>query len=145
MAKKILSWVLALSLLMTCFSGIALVSLADEAELPTPYFWYTVDQTTGEVTASRQVNPSPLDPYVSTKISDEDGYGLLLTGDWQGIWFGSDALVGSDAESVTLMVEYYIDTAKRENTENFHIQFFCHINPLSFRFKMKLLFLNCNL
>ena len=32
MAKKLLAWVLALSLLMTCFSGIALVTAAEEAE-----------------------------------------------------------------------------------------------------------------
>ncbi|MBE6768920.1 MAG: hypothetical protein E7549_08480 [Ruminococcaceae bacterium] len=116
MAKKILSWALACALILTCFSGIALVGAADE--LPTPYVWYTVDQTTGEVTASRQANTSPLDPYVSTEIPGGNGYGLKLTGDWQGIWIGSDALYGlPEDKSITWLIEYYVEGDKKLNEQ----------------------------
>ncbi|MBE6757083.1 MAG: hypothetical protein E7552_00850, partial [Ruminococcaceae bacterium] len=120
MAKKILSWALACALILTCFSGIALIGAADE--LPTPYVWYTVDQTTGEVTASRTANVSPLDPYVSTEIPGGNGYGLKLTGDWQGIWIGSDAMYGiAEDASVTLLVEYYVEGDKKLNDQLFRI------------------------
>ncbi|MBE6767969.1 MAG: hypothetical protein E7549_03555, partial [Ruminococcaceae bacterium] len=126
MAKKILSWVLALSLLLTCFSGIALVSLAEEAELPTPYIWLTVDQTTGEVTASRQAQFSGIDPYVSTAIPGGNGYGLKLqnaegASDWQGFWIGTDALFGNNLESATLLVEYYVDSAVKTGEQIFRL------------------------
>ncbi|MBE6757084.1 MAG: leucine-rich repeat domain-containing protein, partial [Ruminococcaceae bacterium] len=126
MAKKILSWVLALSLLLTCFSGIALVSLAEEAELPTPYIWLTVDQATGEVTASRQAQLSGIDPYVSTEIPGGNGYGLKLqneegVSDWQGFWIGTDALLGNNLESATLLVEYYVDSAVKTGEQYFRL------------------------
>ncbi len=116
MTKRILSLVLSVALLLSCVSGITLFTAARTNELPTPFIWMEIDEN-GNVTASRELQNSGIDPYIPTKISDEEGYGLKLqnpeslASDWQGFWIGSDALYGSDVESVTMLVEYYIDSS----------------------------------
>jgi len=127
MTKRMLSMVLSLALLLSCVSGITLFTAAEESELPTPITWITVDQETGAVTASRAVVSSSdqeaLDPYTSTAIPGDNGYGIRLwneklgKSDWQGFWIGSDDLKASTADSVSILVEYYIDSSVKTNEQ----------------------------
>ncbi len=74
--------------------------------LPTPYVWF--DTVDGEVYGNVELQDSGVHP-AATRIDDEHGYGIELTGDWQGFHAAGKLFANvPKGQSVTLILEYYV-------------------------------------
>lgn len=107
MAKKWLSLLLSMAMLLSCVSGITLFTTADE--LPEPYAYLTTDG--GVLNTDRTVSPTGGNGSLEVlPIPGTDEYGIRLNGDWSGFWidvaFANEVPAG---KSVTLVAEYYVD------------------------------------
>ena len=111
MTKRILSMALSLALLLSCVSGITLFTAAEE--LPTPLAqWDANSGTFVNETFCPGWGGEPWTNPPVEQIPDTDEYGVKLTGDWQGGWFGGTFFDAAKADTAyTMVIEYYIDTA----------------------------------
>ena len=92
-------------MLLSLFRGVVWTATAEE--LPAPYFW--LETAEGTFASDNDVSHSSSIRLTPDKIDDQQGYGIKLTGDWQGFWasdnFFSDLPANSGA---CLLVEYYV-------------------------------------
>ncbi len=113
MAKKLLSLLLSCALLLTCFSGIALISVTAEAQ-DEPYLWLQVSED-GQLSGNySMIRNNSADGFVEptiAEIPDVGGYGIKLatTDFWHRLDIGFDATAIAGAEGMQLVMEYYID------------------------------------
>ena len=111
MAKRILSMLLSLALLLSCVSGITLFTSA-EPTLPTPLAQW--DANSGTFVNNGFCPGWGGTPWTNPTIEaigDTGEYGAKLTGDWQGGWFGGAMFANAKADTAyTMVIEYYIDS-----------------------------------
>jgi len=117
MSKKILSLILALALMLTCFSGVALISTAEE--LPEPYGSFDFLGTDGAIRMSgngicvRYINATETDTGIAagTAIGDTGLYGYTVDTAGYGLYVGGAILNKvPDGTDIVYAVEYYIDS-----------------------------------
>jgi len=115
--KQWTAWMMTAVLFFSLFSGVTCFAAAEE--LPTPLFWLDTDG--GELQSSNTVQCTPLIDLTPAKIDDEHGYGIRLTGDWQGVMASGTFLNDlPEGEGVCLLVEYYI-TAPAQGNQLFRV------------------------
>ncbi len=89
------------------------IPATDTSNLPRPYSYMTTEG--GVLTANRVLGANSNDDrnLGSTDVVQIPGteeYGIRLNADWNGFWFGGELFKGiSPEQSVTMVVEYYID------------------------------------
>ncbi len=119
MVKKLLSMALSFALLLTCFSGIALIGVTAE-ELPEPYMWFDTEggNVTGNCTAI--TNTATNTAATPVEIPEVGGYGFKLNNAsyWNRLDITFDASgLPTDGRSVTLVMEYYINSTFTANDD----------------------------
>jgi len=119
MAKRLLSMIVSLALLLSCISGITLFTAAED--LPEPFGYFDFGGTRGMVQKSGGVvrpimannNENTSDLRGGSAIGSTGLYGYKITREGLGVYFGG-ALLNNvpDGTGVTYAVEYYIDSAE---------------------------------
>ncbi|MBE6758061.1 MAG: hypothetical protein E7552_05905, partial [Ruminococcaceae bacterium] len=119
MAKRLLSLIVSLALLLSCISGITLFTAADD--LPEPFEYFDFSGNRGAIQKSGGVvrpimannNENTSDLRGGSAIGSTGLYGYKITREGLGVYFGG-ALLNNvpDGTGVTYAVEYYIDSAE---------------------------------
>ncbi|MBE6758357.1 MAG: hypothetical protein E7552_07435 [Ruminococcaceae bacterium] len=118
MAKRLLSMIVSLALLLSCISGITLFAAADPTE---PFGYFDFSGNRGAIQKSGGVvrpimannNENTSDLRGGSAIGSTGLYGYKITREGLGVYFGG-ALLNDvpDGVGVTYAVEYYIDSAE---------------------------------
>jgi len=113
MTKRLLSLVLSVALLLSCVSGIALFTAAEE--LPTPYAY--LETASGTLQANFGTGPVHATATVLgntnvVAIGDTGMYGIKLTADWTGFYVGGNLKGAVPADTnVVVAIECYATAA----------------------------------
>ena len=116
MTKRIVSMLLSLALLLSCVSGITLFTAAADPEepeetLPTPLAQW--DANSGTFVNNGFCPGWGGTPWTNPPVEQIPGteeYGVKLTGDWAGGWFGGMMFANAKADTAyEMVIEYYID------------------------------------
>lgn len=113
MTKRLLSLVLSVALLLSCVSGIALFTAAEE--LPTPYVY--LETASGTLQANFGTGPvhnsaTILGNTDVVAIGDTGMYGIKLTADWTGFYVGGNLKGAVPADTnVVVAIECYATAA----------------------------------